>query len=334
MTAIVIRESGGPEVLTPQDVPIPEIAPDQVLIRVAAAGVNRPDVQQRKGLYPPPPGAPADIPGLEVSGEIVAVGSAAAQVGSEGMHISIGSHVCALVAGGGYAEYVAAPALQCLPLPRGVALDEGAGIPETFFTVYLNVFQRAGLQKGETLLVHGGSSGIGTTAIMLGKAIGAEVIVTAGSDEKCRACLELGADHAINYREEDFVPAVLKATNGKGANVTLDMVGGDYIARDIAASAVEGRISVIATLGGAKAEIDLRQLMAKRSRLTGSLLRPQTVEAKGRIAHALRERVWPLFASHRLRPLVHARFALREASKAHALMESNTHIGKILLLTQ
>jgi NADPH:quinone reductase len=325
MTAIGISEFGAPQALKPTQRPVPQISATEVLIRVAAAGVNRPDVFQRKGHYPPPKGA-SDIPGLEVSGEIVSAGSSS--------QWTVGEKVCALVAAGGYAEYVAAPAVQCLPIPEGVSLEEAAAIPETFFTVYLNVFERAGLQKGETLLVHGGSSGIGTTAIMLGKAFGAEVIVTASSDEKCRACLDLGADHAINYRTEDFVPVVMKATQDKGADVILDMVGGDYIGRDVAAAAVEGRISIIASQGGVKSELDLRQIMAKRVRITGSLLRPQSVEAKGALASALRERVWPLFTTQRLHPVIHARFPLTEAWRAHELMESNAHIGKIILLVR
>jgi NADPH2:quinone reductase len=365
MTAIEIREPGGPEVLAPVQLPVPHVKPGEVLIRVAAAGVNRPDVLQRKGFYPPPPGAP-DIPGLEVAGEIVAVGddlaraaatrgtateslyvgSAAAALAASAARaasavdstnepasfLRIGAKVCALVAGGGYAQYVAAPAAQCLPIPGALPIEEAGAIPETFFTVYYNVFMRAGLKPGETLLVHGGSSGIGTTAIMLGKAFDAKVIVTAGSAEKCQACLELGADHAINYREEEFPAAVKQFTHDRGADVILDMVGGDYIGKDIAAAAVEGRISVIATQGGEKAELSLRAMMAKRIRITGATLRPQTIEAKGRIASALREQVWPLFLTKRLRPLIHSRFPLEAASRAHELMESNRHIGKIILL--
>lgn len=325
MTAIEIAGSGGPpEVLRPTRRPVPELKAGEVLIRVAAAGVNRPDVLQRRGNYPPPPGV-TDIPGLEVSGEIVRV--------AEGVTTwRVGEKVCALIAGGGYAEYASAPAVQCLPVPAGVSLEEAAGLPETFFTVYLNVFERAALQPGETLLVHGGSSGIGTTAIRMAKAFGATVIVTAGSAQKCQACIALGADHAINYRETDFVKEVLARTNGKGADVILDMVAGSYLQRNIEAAAVEGRISVIASQGGARAEIEVRQLMVKRLRIMGSTLRPQTVESKGRLAAALRERVWPMFETGRLRaPPVHARFPLAEAAQAHALMESGQHIGKIIL---
>ncbi len=324
MTAIGIRAPGPPEVLQPIERPIPEIGADEVLIRVAAAGVNRPDVMQRKGLYPPPPGA-SDIPGLEVAGEVV-------RVGSNVRDPVVGEQVCALVTGGGYAQYVAAPAVQCLPVPENLSVEEAAGIPETFFTVFLNVFTRAGLRAGETLLVHGGSSGIGTTAIMLAKAFDARVIVTAGSAEKCAACLELGAEYAINYKAEDFVAATQAATQGKGADVILDMVGGDYLPRNITAAAVDGRIAIIAHQGGARAEIDIRSVMVKRLTLSGSTLRAQPVANKGRIAAALRSQVWPLFASKRLRPVIQARFPLADAARAHALMESGTHVGKILLV--
>jgi putative PIG3 family NAD(P)H quinone oxidoreductase len=324
MTAIEIREPGPPQVLRAVQRPVPEPAAGEVLIRVAAAGVNRPDVLQRKGAYPPPPGV-TDIPGLEVAGEVVRLG--------EGVHEpALGARVCALVAGGGYAQYVSAPAVQCLPAPPSLSLEEAAALPETFFTVWLNVFERARLQRGETLLVHGGSSGIGTTAILLGKAFGARVLVTAGSAHKCATCCELGAELAINYHEHDFVAATLRATEGRGADVILDMVGGDYLARCAAAAAVEGRIALIATQGGTKAELDQRPLMAKRLTITASTLRPQSVENKGRIAAALRKNVWPLFASQGLKPVVHARFALADAAGAHKLMESGTHIGKIVLL--
>jgi NADPH2:quinone reductase len=325
MRAIEITRPGAPEVLQPALRPVPRPGAGEVLIRVAAAGVNRPDVLQRLGAYPPPKGA-SDIPGLEVAGEIV---SAAPDVDLW----QVGDRVCALVAGGGYAEYATAPAVQCLPVPASMPIETAAALPETFFTVYLNVFERAGLTAGETLLVHGGSSGIGTTAILLGKAFGATVIVTAGSAAKCEACAKLGADHAINYRETDFVPAVLAATSGRGADVILDMVGGDYLPRNVAAAAVEGRISQIATLGGTKAELNLRDLMAKRLRIMGSTLRPQPVAAKGRLAQALRTRVWPLFESGRLSPPpIYARFPLAEAHRAHALMESGEHVGKIVLM--
>jgi putative PIG3 family NAD(P)H quinone oxidoreductase len=323
MTAIEIGTPGPPESLRPVSRPVPEAAPGEVLIRVVAAGVNRPDVLQRRGAYPPPKGV-TDIPGLEVAGEVV---RAAADVTEP----TVGAHVCALVAGGGYAEYVAAPAVQCLPVPATLSIEEAAALPETFFTVYYNVFIRARLRSGETLLVHGGSSGIGTTAIMLAKAFGARVITTAGSAEKCAACRTLGADVAINYKEEDFVARTLEVTGGQGADVILDMVGADYLARNIAAAAVDARIAIIGTQGGAKCEIDLRGVMAKRLWVGGSTLRPQTAASKGEIAASLRREVWPLFASKALRPVIHARFPLRQAARAHALMESSAHIGKIVL---
>jgi NADPH:quinone reductase len=325
MTAIEIREPGPPQVLRAVARPVPQPQAGEVLILVAAAGVNRPDILQRKGLYPPPPGA-SDIPGLEVAGEVIATGPDVREP-------AVGARVCALVAGGGYAQYSVAPAVQCLPVPGQLTLEEAAALPETFFTVWLNVFERARLQPGETLLVHGGSSGIGTTAILLGKAFAARIIVTAGTAAKCAACRELGAELAINYRETDFVEATLRATDGKGADVILDMVGGDYVARNVAAAAPEGRIALIATQGGVKAEIDLRQMMSKRITLTASTLRPQSVQNKGRLARALRERVWPLFASKGLKPVIHARFPLTDAAGAHKLMESDTHIGKIVLVT-
>ena len=325
MTAIEIREFGPPQVLRALQRATPQPAGGEVLIRVVAAGVNRPDVLQRKGAYAPPPGA-SDIPGLEVAGEVVALGAGVREP-------ALGARVCALVAGGGYAQYVNAPAVQCLPVPEDLTFEEAAALPETFFTVWLNVFERARLQPGETLLVHGGSSGIGTTAIMLGKAFAARVIVTAGSAQKCAACRELGADVAINYHETDFVEATLRATDGKGADVILDMVGGAYLTRDAAAAALEGRIALIATQGGAKAELDLRLLMSKRLTLSGSTLRPQSVEAKGRLAQALRQNVWPLFATRRLKPVIHAQFPLSDAAGAHKLMESGAHIGKIVLVT-
>jgi NADPH:quinone reductase len=295
-----------------------------VLIRVAAAGINRPDILQRKGQYAPPPGV-TDIPGLEVAGTVVAAGAGVREP-------AVGSEVCALLAGGGYAEYAVAPAPQCLPLPPRVTVEEAAALPETFFTVWLNVFERSRLRAGETLLVHGGSSGIGTSAILLGKAFGATVIVTAGSAQKCAACRELGADHAINYHEGDFVEATLRATDGRGADVILDMVGGAYVARNVAAAATEGRIALIAVQGGTKAELDLRPLLTKRLMLGGSTLRPQSVENKGRLAAGLRQQVWPLFAAKKLKPPIHARFPLADAAAAHRLMESGVHIGKIVLI--
>lgn len=325
MTAVEIREPGPPQVLRAVPRPVPQPAPGEVLIEVAAAGVNRPDVLQRKGAYPPPPGV-TDIPGLEVAGEVVLRG--------EGVHEpALGAKVCALVAGGGYAQYAIAPAVQCLPVPSSLSLEEAAVLPETVFTVWHNVFERARLRSGETLLVHGGASGIGTTAILLGKAFDARVIITAGSAQKCAACRELGADLAINYHEGDFVEATLRATDGRGADVILDMVGGDYVARNAAAAAVEGRIALIATQGGNKAELDLRALMIKRLTITASTLRAQPIANKGRIAAALREKVWPLIETRGLKPVIHARFPLADAAGAHRLMESDTHIGKIVLLT-
>ena len=323
MTAVEIREPGPPQVLRAVERPVPQPAPGEVLIQVAAAGVNRPDVLQRKGVYPPPPGV-TDIPGLEVAGEVVRLGEGV-------LEPTLGAKVCALVAGGGYAQYVSAPVVQCLPVPPSLSLEEAAVLPETFFTVWHNVFERARFRKGETLLVHGGASGIGTTAILLGKAFDARIIVTAGTAEKCAACRELGADVAINYREADFVEATLRATDGKGADVILDMVGGDYVPRNAAAAAVEGRVAVIATQGGNKAELDLRPLMVKRLTISASTLRAQPVANKGRIAAALRENVWPLFETRGLKPVIHARFPLSDAAGAHRLMESDTHIGKIAL---
>jgi NADPH2:quinone reductase len=326
MQVAEISQPGPPDVLRLAQRPVPTLAAGEVLIRVAAAGVNRPDVLQRQGKYPPPPGT-TDIPGLEVAGEIVSVAP-------DVTAWRAGDKVCALVAGGGYAEYVAAPAVQCLPVPEGLSLEQAAVLPETFFTVYLNAVERGELHAGDTFLVHGGSSGIGTTAILLGKALGARVIVTAGSDRKCAACLELGAEVAINYREKDFVQAVLTATDQRGADVVLDMVGGEYMPRNIKAAARDGRIALIAVQGGDHADIDLRAILVKRLKIAGATLRPQSVERKGRLAAALRQNVWPLFASGRLRaPPIHARFALGEAGKAHALMESGEHIGKLVLVT-
>jgi NADPH:quinone reductase len=324
MTAVEIREPGPPQVLRAVQRPVPEPGAGEVLIRVATAGVNRADVLQRRGLYPPPAGI-TDIPGLEVAGEVVRLGEGVQEP-------ALGAQVCALLAGGGYAQFASAPAPQCLPVPPSVGVEAAGAIPETFFTVWLNVFERARLQRGETLLVHGGSSGIGTTAILLGKAFGARVLVTAGSAQKCAACRELGADFAINYHESDFVEATLRATDGHGADVILDIVGGNYLARNVAAAAVEGRIALIATQGGAKAELDLRPLLSRRLTITGSGLRTQSVANKGRIAAALQQNVWPLFASDGLKPVIYARFALADAAGAHKLMESSGHIGKIILI--
>jgi putative PIG3 family NAD(P)H quinone oxidoreductase len=312
-------------VLQPAMRDVPKLRAGEVLIQVAAAGINRPDVLQRMGFYPPPAGT-TDIPGLEVAGEIV-------EVASDVDQSHIGEKVCALVAGGGYATYAAAPLVQCLPVPRGFTMEEAAALPETWFTVFYNVLERGELKSGETLLIHGGSSGIGTTAIALGKAFGARVFVTAGSDRKCAACISLGADRAINYREQDFVKVVLEATDQRGADVILDMVGGEYVPRNMTAAAPDGRIAVIATQGGNSATIDLRALLVKRLKLVGSTLRPQSVDQKGRLAQALRQQVWPLFESGKLaKPPIHARFPLAAASEAHALMESGEHIGKIVLV--
>ncbi|MGC1458513.1 MAG: NAD(P)H-quinone oxidoreductase [Steroidobacteraceae bacterium] len=327
MTAIQIREPGPPSVLEPVLMPVPVPAPTEVLIRVSAAGVNRPDVLQRQGHYPPPPGA-SPIPGLEVAGEIAALGG-------EVRGWRVGDLVCALLTGGGYAQYAAVPAVQCLPIPPGLTLPQAATLPETFFTVWLNLFRRAALQPGETVLVHGGASGIGTTAILLASAFGARVLTTAGSAEKCAACEALGAERAINYHTQDFVAAVREATQGRGADVILDMVGGEYMQRNISAAAVDGRIALIAVQGGARAEIDLRQVLVKRLKIMGATLRPQSSAAKGRIAQDLLNDVWPLFVDRRLAPPpIHARFALQAAAAAHTLMESGLHIGKIVLLVE
>lgn len=323
MTVIAISQPGGPEVLKPEQRPVPAPAENEILIRVAAAGVNRPDIFQRLGAYPPPKGA-TDLPGLEVSGTIAALGSGIDRW-------KIGDRVCALAPGGGYAEYVTVDGNSALPAPEGFSPVEAAALPETFFTVWHNVFELGGLKQGETLLVHGGASGIGTTAIMLAKAFGAQVIVTAGTDEKCAACRDLGADTAINYRSTDWVAEVKKVTDSKGANVILDMVGGAYIEQNYQAAAIGGRIVNIAFLQGSKVEVDFMRLMMKRLTHTGSTLRAQSLEAKARIAAALKANVWPLLASGQCRPLIHARFPLVEASRAHALMESNANIGKVIL---
>jgi NADPH2:quinone reductase len=325
MTAVEITAPGPPDVLRPVRRPVPRPGPGEVLIKVAAAGVNRPDLLQRAGHYPPPPGAP-DIPGLEVAGEVVAVG--------EGVRDwPVGSTTTALVAGGGYAEYCVAPAPQCLPVPRGLDLPEAAALPETFFTIWTNVFERGRLQPGETLLVHGGSSGIGTTAIQMARAHGARVLVTAGTPEKCAACVGLGADRAIDYRKEEFVDAVREATSARGVDVLLDMVGAPYLARNLACLAAEGRLVQIGVQQGSKAEIDLAHVMQRRLTVTGSTLRPRTVDEKGRIANALRERVWPHVEAGKIRPIIHARLPLAEARDAHRIMEASAHIGKLVLIT-
>jgi putative PIG3 family NAD(P)H quinone oxidoreductase len=323
MLAIEIREPGGPEVLVPVERPKPVLAAGEVLIKVAAAGVNRPDIFQRLGRYPPPPGA-SDIPGLEVAGTIEALGA-----GVRGW--KIGDAVCALVAGGGYAEHCAAPAPQCLPVPRGLDAIAAAAVPETFFTVWTNVFDRGRLKAGESILVHGGSSGIGTTAIQLAHARGSRVFATAGSAEKCAACERLGAERAINYREADFAAAIKDATGGRGVDVVLDMVGGEYFAKNIDVLAVEGRLVEIATLKGARAEVNIQTIMQRRLTITGSTLRARPIADKGVIAAAVHEHVWPLLESGAVKPIIHATFPLRDAAGAHRLMESSAHIGKIVL---
>ncbi len=322
---VEITAPGPPEVLRPARRPVVPPGSGEVLIRVAAAGVNRPDVLQRQGHYPPPPGA-SDVPGLEVAGEVAAVGDRVTEW-------RLGDAVCALVAGGGYAEYCVAPAPQCLPVPKGLTAIEAAAIPETFFTVWTNVFERGRLVAGETLLVHGGASGIGTTAIQMARALGARVFATAGSAEKCAACVALGAERAINYRDQDFVAVVKEATEGRGVDVVLDMVGGDYLPRNLDCLALEGRLVLIALPRGARAELNFTSVLQRRLTITGSSLRPRTVEQKGAIARALRERVWPLLESGQVRPVIHATFPLGEAAAAHRLMESGAHIGKIVLVT-
>jgi len=316
---------GGPEVLKPATMAVPGPAHGELLIKVAAAGVNRPDVAQRMGQYNPPPGA-SPVPGLEVAGEVVATGSGTGR-------FRIGDQVCALVAGGGYAEYCVAPELQTLPIPQGLSVLEAAGVPETYFTVWTNVFDRGRLQSGETFLVHGGSSGIGTTAIQLATAFGATAYTTAGNAGKCQACTDLGAARAINYREEDFVEVIKSLTDGKGVDLILDMVGGDYVDRNLDALAVEGGLVQIAFLGGAKIEANFMKLMLKRLTWTGSTLRPRSIEQKAEIARQLEAKVWPMMASGKLKPIIHQTFALEDAAKAHAAMEASEHIGKLLLTT-
>ncbi len=326
MKAVEITSYGPPDVLRLGERPAPLAGAGELLIRVSASGVNRPDVLQRTGNYPVPPGA-SDIPGLEVAGEIVdGDAQAMAEAG-----FKIGDRVCALVAGGGYAESCVAPVGQCLPVPRGLSDVEAASLPETFFTVWSNVFERARLQPGETLLIQGGSSGIGVTAIQLAKALGATVLVTAGSDDKCAACLALGADHAINYKTTDFVEEVKKLTHGAGVNVILDMVAGSYVSREVVSLAEDGRLVIIAVQGGVKAEFNAGLVLRKRLTITGSTLRPRSLEFKTAIARALKDRVWPLIASGAIKPVIHSTFAAADAAQAHALMESNQHIGKIVL---
>jgi NADPH2:quinone reductase len=326
MKAIAITTPGAPDVLRAIERAAPVPAAGELLIRVAASGVNRPDVLQRKGLYPVPPGA-SDLPGLEVAGEVVD-GDAAAMSAAG---IAIGDRVCALVAGGGYAELCVAPVGQCLPVPKGFSDIEAASLPETFFTVWSNVFERAHLQPGETLLVQGGTSGIGVTAIQLAKAFGARVIATAGSDDKCAACVALGADHAINYRTHDFVAEVKRVTDGRGADVILDMVAGDYIARELQCLADDGRIALIAVQGGTTAQIDAGAVLRRRLTISGSTLRPRPVAFKSAIAKALRQQVWPWLEAGRVKPVIHQVFPAAQAAEAHTLMESNQHIGKLVL---
>jgi len=326
MRAIEISKPGPPEVLKPVERPDPSPAAGEVRIRVAAAGVNRPDILQRRGAYPPPAGA-SDLPGLEVAGTIDAVGSGVADW-------RVGDRVCALLAGGGYATLCTSPAVQCLPVPAGMDLVTAAAIPETFFTVWTNVFDRGRLRAGESALFHGGSSGIGTTAIQLAAARGARVFATAGSDDKCRACEQLGAERAINYRTEDFVDIIKQVTGGRGVDVILDIVGGEYIARDLVALAVEGRLVVIGFMGGDSATIDFRRVLGRRLTITGSTLRPRSPAEKGEIASALRREVWPLLERGAVKPVVYRTFPLDEAAAAHRLMESSEHVGKIILTTE
>lgn len=323
MMAIVIDGKGGPEVLRAQTVSVPQPGPGQMLVKVAAAGVNRPDIQQRLGAYPPPPGH-SPLPGLEIAGEVVLCGP----------HVTrwkAGDKVCALVNGGGYAEYCIAEETQALPVPSGLGMVEAGALPETCFTVWNNVFERGALKSGDWFLVHGGSSGIGTTAIQLAKAFGAKVMATAGSDDKCKACLALGADRAVNYRTEDFVTAAKEATGGHGMDITLDIVGGDYTERNVVAAAEDGRIVQIATLGGSEAKFNLARLMVKRVTLTGSTLRPRTREIKAGFARAIEAKLWPLFASGTAKVVLDSTFPLAEAADAHRRMETSEHIGKIVL---
>jgi len=323
MRAVEISQPGGPEVLRAVQRPTPMPKAGEVVIAVAAAGVNRPDCIQRAGSYAPPPGA-SDLPGLEVAGTVAALGEGVTQW-------RIGDEMCALTPGGGYAQYCATPASHCLPVPRGWTLSQAASLPETFFTVWINVFERARLSPGETLLVQGGSSGIGVTAIQMARAFGHRVFATAGSADKCAACERLGAERAINYRTEDFVEVVMQLTGGKGVDVILDMVGGDYVPREVKCLATDGRLSIIAFLGGTRATLDMSNLLYRRLTITGSTLRPRSIEYKAQVAGALREKVWPLLESGQLEPVIYRTFPLEQAAAAHALMESGVHIGKILL---
>ena len=323
MRAVEIVKPGGPEALVPAERALPTPKPNEILVKVAAAGVNRPDVLQRQGLYAVPPDA-SDLPGLEIAGEVVACGAKATRW-------KVGDKVCALAHGGGYAEYCVVPEVQALPVPKGLTMIEAASLPETFFTVWSNVYDRGRLKAGETLLVHGGSSGIGVTAIQIAKAMGNRVLATAGSDEKCTACVKLGADKAINYRSQDFLAEVLAATDNKGVNVILDMVGGDYVPKELKCLAEEGRLVFIAFLRGPKTELDINEVMRRRLTLTGSTLRPRPVEFKGAVAASLREHVWPLIEAGKIKPVIFKTFPLAAAAEAHRLMESSQHIGKLVL---
>ena len=323
MTVVEIAAPGGPEQLKPARRPVPQPGEGEVLVRVAAAGVNRPDVMQRQGRYPPPPGA-SDLPGLEIAGEIVALGP---KVTGK----SVGDAVTALLPGGGYAAYAVAAAPLCLPVPQGISMVEAAAIPETFFTVWTNLFDRGRCKPGETVLIHGGTSGIGTTAIQLAAAWGARVFATAGSDDKARACERLGAVRGINYRTEDFVEVIRAQTGGKGVDVILDMVAGSYVPRNLDIAALEGRVVVISLLGGSRAEINMGLILTKRLTLTGSTLRARTVAQKAEVADAVHKHIWPLLSAGRVRPVIHATFPLAEAAEAHRLMETSNHIGKIVL---
>ena len=323
MRAIEVSKPGGPEVLKPAERPVPQPRQGEILVKVAAAGVNRPDVLQRMGLYAVPPDA-SDLPGLEIAGTVVALGAGAERW-------KVGDAVCALTHGGGYAEYCTVPELQALPVPKGLSMTEAASLPETFFTVYSNVFERGGLKPGEVFLVQGGSSGIGVTAIQMVSAMGNRVFATAGSDEKCAACVSLGAEQAFNYKTQDWATELKSATSGKGVNVILDMVGGDYVPKELKSLAEDGRLIIIAFLGGVKSEIDLNEVMRKRLQITGSTLRPRSVEFKGQVARSLRERIWPLVDAGKIKPVIFKTFPLDQASAAHVLMESSQHIGKIVL---
>ena len=323
MRAVEIAKPGGPDVLRPTERALPAPQPNELLIKVAAAGVNRPDVLQRSGNYPVPPDA-SDLPGLEVAGEVVALGASVKS-------FKLGDEVCALVHGGGYAQYCVAPEVQALPVPEGLSLVEAASLPETFFTVWSNVYDRGKLAPGETLLVQGGTSGIGVTAIQMAAATGNRVFATAGSDEKCAACVRLGAEKAINYRTQDFAAEIKAATGGKGVNVILDMVGGDYVPKELKCLADEGRLVFIAFLRGPKTELDINEVMRRRLTLTGSTLRPRPVAFKGYVARNLREKIWPLIEAGKIKPEIYKTFALEQAADAHRLMESSTHIGKLVL---